>query len=660
MRRQTALFLIVAAVILLAGTSSSTQPAFSMPRPAPNSTATATVDATELHGVITSDLWGTNLTQQADAVRTVETPLFVTDTRRIGVTLIRWPGGNNADAYNWKQNVNIRPGRRVERINGVDIARILRFVQDTGTELNVTVNFGTMTARDAADLVEFLNGPADTPWGAQRAALGFPNPLGVRYFEVGNEIGQPHMWYYAWTAEDTTKYFFGGSEERRGFYNNAGSKAYDPVGAKGDFFKATGGPDQLYFLRFPPARDVRVFGFRNQNAAQTCMQKYRQSGILPTITNECEPWIQVNDLSAQPPDARVFMLDAQQGTLRFGDDIHGRMPPQGSYFLVEYTTYDHDGYLDIIRAMRNAPSNVPIQIGAAVLPFVDGQPITTTAQMQDILSEMDFYVRHQYNAAFIDAAGQKDLEALRQIAADRIDTLITVYGRVAQYVDTIGATQTPGIGVTEWNIFLDKDYWQINRTQMGAVIAAEWFVRLLHTREQLPVLYANQFALGGGNLSLIRSQDTYSIAPMAYVFQGFQDWPGNHIVPVAVQSPSSLAYDRYIPYVNAAAAIDADRRTLRVVLVNNAITETITTTLQITGFVPMQTHLWRLRGDEPLASNDHGLPEIVPEVVLFSGLPASLALSPHSVTFLELTAATKRVYLPFLGREVNKPRRRRH
>ncbi len=41
--------------------------------------------------------------------------------------------------------------------------------------------------QDVLDLVEFANGPVDTPWGARRAALGHPEPFGLRYLGVGNE-----------------------------------------------------------------------------------------------------------------------------------------------------------------------------------------------------------------------------------------------------------------------------------------------------------------------------------------------------------------------------------------------------------------------------------------------------------------------------------------
>ncbi|WP_433499416.1 alpha-L-arabinofuranosidase C-terminal domain-containing protein [Sphaerimonospora sp. CA-214678] len=50
-----------------------------------------------------------------------------------------------------------------------DEARLARWVQDT------------------LDLIEFANGPKSSEWGAKRAALGHPEPFGLKYIGLGNE-----------------------------------------------------------------------------------------------------------------------------------------------------------------------------------------------------------------------------------------------------------------------------------------------------------------------------------------------------------------------------------------------------------------------------------------------------------------------------------------
>src|SRR5665647_60775 len=44
---------------------------------------------------------------------------------------------------------------------------------------------------DTVDLIEFANGDVSTEWGAVRAALGHPEPFGLRYIGLGNEENTP-------------------------------------------------------------------------------------------------------------------------------------------------------------------------------------------------------------------------------------------------------------------------------------------------------------------------------------------------------------------------------------------------------------------------------------------------------------------------------------
>ena len=41
--------------------------------------------------------------------------------------------------------------------------------------------------QDALDLIEFANGPADSPWGKVRAEMGHPEPFHLKYLGIGNE-----------------------------------------------------------------------------------------------------------------------------------------------------------------------------------------------------------------------------------------------------------------------------------------------------------------------------------------------------------------------------------------------------------------------------------------------------------------------------------------
>jgi alpha-L-arabinofuranosidase len=45
--------------------------------------------------------------------------------------------------------------------------------------------------QDALDLIEFANGPADSTWGAKRAAMGHPAPFNMKMLGIGNEQWGP-------------------------------------------------------------------------------------------------------------------------------------------------------------------------------------------------------------------------------------------------------------------------------------------------------------------------------------------------------------------------------------------------------------------------------------------------------------------------------------
>ena len=58
-----------------------------------------------------------------------------------------------------------------------------------GAEPLICVRFTGKTPKDAADQVEYFNGPPASPMGQLRAANGHPEPYGVKYWQIGNELG---------------------------------------------------------------------------------------------------------------------------------------------------------------------------------------------------------------------------------------------------------------------------------------------------------------------------------------------------------------------------------------------------------------------------------------------------------------------------------------
>jgi alpha-L-arabinofuranosidase len=122
-------------------------------------------------------------------------------TRKISPTNIRWPGGWFVSDYHWQHGigpVDQRPAE-VNRAwgayynNDVGVDEYLAFCQKVGATPYIVVNVGSGTAAEAAALVEYVNGSANTPWGKRRAENGHPAPYGVRLWNIGNEEYLPTL-----------------------------------------------------------------------------------------------------------------------------------------------------------------------------------------------------------------------------------------------------------------------------------------------------------------------------------------------------------------------------------------------------------------------------------------------------------------------------------
>jgi len=108
----------------------------------------------------------------------------------------RFPGGNYVSNHDWRDAIgdpDKRPPRwdyawNVMQPNDVGTDEFMVLCDLLDVEPYISVNAGFGEARSAADLVEYTNGLVDTPMGALRAQNGHPEPYGVRWWNIGNEM----------------------------------------------------------------------------------------------------------------------------------------------------------------------------------------------------------------------------------------------------------------------------------------------------------------------------------------------------------------------------------------------------------------------------------------------------------------------------------------
>ena len=116
--------------------------------------------------------------------------------KELGPPILRW-GGSTVDPgpYRWAEAVGDRDTRPsfVNRVwgrrdtNDVGVEEFVHLCRIVGAEPLVCVSLGD-GVENARHLVEYLNGPPNSEWGRRRAANGRPEPYGVKYFQIGNEI----------------------------------------------------------------------------------------------------------------------------------------------------------------------------------------------------------------------------------------------------------------------------------------------------------------------------------------------------------------------------------------------------------------------------------------------------------------------------------------
>ena len=159
--------------------------------------ATITIDATKVIKQFDKRLVGANIEwfengngiydEAAGSLK----PWVASASESMGVGILRFPGGTLADYYFWRDGVGPRATRPVRSnalndgasSNNFGTPELFAFARQTGADILMQTNIITSTPQEAAAWVSYCNAPVN----AQRAQDGFPNPVGVRYWEIGNE-----------------------------------------------------------------------------------------------------------------------------------------------------------------------------------------------------------------------------------------------------------------------------------------------------------------------------------------------------------------------------------------------------------------------------------------------------------------------------------------
>jgi alpha-L-arabinofuranosidase len=116
--------------------------------------------------------------------------------RELGVTAVRYPGGNFVSGYRWEDGVGpteTRPVRRDQAWKSIEpnkfgLGEFSRWAAKAGVEPIIALNLGTRGTREAVELLEYANDRGAKPFGRLRRRHGRDEAYDIRFWCLGNEL----------------------------------------------------------------------------------------------------------------------------------------------------------------------------------------------------------------------------------------------------------------------------------------------------------------------------------------------------------------------------------------------------------------------------------------------------------------------------------------
>lgn len=547
---------------------------------------------------------------------------------------IRFPGGTIANTYHWDRaigppadrelNVSGRTGEPLTNDFGPD--EFGGFAAKHRLEAMMVANFGTGTAREAANWVEYMNTPVGSnpnggvAWAKVRAANGHRQPYGVRNWEIGNEMFSPGQSYWMGTAdrtERTRKYIFGGATTFQG------RRVGTPWDHQDSAAVSDGSANQRFQVLYPPVNGRQPF----------------------TLKVGDQEWTRVADLSSQPAVRNAYELDPATGKIRFGDGAHGAIPPKGEVVRVSYVSGPHDGFVDYYREMKAADPS--IRVGSSMH---NGAFFSLMGRVRPY----DFVVMHLYSrrpppgyanpAEFHDGIMQlargraNDVNGLarevRAHAGDGIPVVVSEYGMSfrgwpgpsRRYLSSMDQALYTALELQRW-------------MQLGVPLAGK---QALIDRNPGP---GNDRFTGGefGQQALIGSRPNYIQSATARAFRLLSPAAGQSLVRVGVRgNPIRRIYTGRPLTMLSATATRASDGSLYLIVVNKDRGHTMHASIVVKGSAIKSATVHRLVGPSFLAYNTVAHPQRVSIHTTHTAVGSRrlpLRLRPHSLTTVELRPA---------------------
>ncbi len=120
-------------------------------------------------------------------------------TRELGVSIVRYPGGNFVSGYDWEDGVGPKEERPVRldlawgstETNQFGTNEFMDWCKAADVEPMFAVNLGTRGPAEAQNFLEYCNHPGGTYYADLRKSHGYEKPHDIKFWCLGNEMDGP-------------------------------------------------------------------------------------------------------------------------------------------------------------------------------------------------------------------------------------------------------------------------------------------------------------------------------------------------------------------------------------------------------------------------------------------------------------------------------------
>ncbi|MBT6747136.1 MAG: T9SS type A sorting domain-containing protein [Flavobacteriales bacterium] len=450
------------------------------------------------------------------SVSEIQTPDFINAFFKLNPGIIRWPGGNKGNNYRWEDHLN--------QNNKLNLKKLIPFLDSFNVELQVVVNFGNGTATEAAEFVNICNNQNAYYTQLRDSLLNNPNPIDVKYWEIGNESTDAWAYAYSWLGfqeeihfrsgvpnntftkrEADSLYFYGGDLTREGWVEIIGGLDKNTA-ILGDLkFYPNGQATDTVIVTYPlldttDINSVRIYRTSN----------FDMDWAGDTTTNQQELYDSISN-PANLLSAVEFSWDQTQVIVNPIGGIYSN-----DLILIEYNSTNHDGAFAFRDFMKAADPS--IEIGYTVMP--DDSLASNLIFQQDFsASPPEFMIKHPYASNLTIPAIQQGYFSEAIYASEKKVQSMVNFGNIWNQRELDwGIPNEIGLSLTEWNVALYDEAPQNHpiRGIICGLYVADFWARTIESalNDSLDLRTMNHYALsaqGNNFIHLLHTNPMFSV-----------------------------------------------------------------------------------------------------------------------------------------------------